>query len=183
MEIFEKLATYIEELEEKKFKLYLGIFLASIVVISGGIVFRYYRQVHYLQEEIDDINDLRKQALRILDKAQEVQLQRKEVDTMLEKDKDFKIGGYLTTLLTDLNLTQKVTIETTAQFDRDEDYRESVLNAKFAGINMKELTKLLNEIEQNPRIYTKELEITKSKTVEAIDGRIVIATLQKKFTE
>ena len=49
---------------------------------------------------------------------------------------------------------------------------------------MDELDKeILNEIEQNPRIYTKELEITKSKTVEVIDGRIVIATLQKKFTE
>ena len=51
-------------------------------------------------------------------------------------------------------------------------------------MNMKELTELLQAIEQNPRISTKRLEIIKAKKdSKTIDVQITITTLLPKVTE
>jgi ribosomal protein S17E len=56
-----------------------------------------------------------------------------------------------------------------------------LLNAKFDTMNMRQLCELLDAVEQNKRIYTKELEIIKSKKVpNTIDVNLTIATLQAK---
>ena len=118
---------------------------------------------------------------RILTRAASVQQQRKEVDAILEEDKDFKIGGYFKDVLTKLVLTSKKAVESPSQIDREGKYRESILNVKFTDMDMKQLSELLNEIEKNKRIFTKELEVTTSrKTPQKIDVNLTIATLLLK---
>ncbi len=182
MEMLEKIASFIENIETKKFYLYAGVIIGSIFLFSAVIVFYHYRQVNYFKSQIDEINDLREVDVRtILTRAQRVQQQRAEVDAMLAEDVNFKIGGYFKDLLTELNLLDKQEIETTSQIEREDNYRESILNTKFVDMNMKQLTELLSKIEQNRRIYSKELEITKSKKKpDALEVSITIATLQPK---
>ncbi len=48
-------------------------------------------------------------------------------------------------------------------------------------MNMRELSELLNVLEQNKRVYTKELEVQKSrKSPRAIEVQLTIATLQPR---
>lgn len=182
MELLEKVKSYIETLERRNFYLHLGILTGSILLVTIVIMFRHHTQVTYLKKQIDDINDLRETDVRgILTKAKKVQQQRAEVDAMLAEDEDFKIGGYFKDLLTELNLTNKEEQEKTSQIDRADNYRESILTAKFVDMSMQELTLLLSKIEQKKRIYSKELEIKKSKkTPKTLEVSITIATLQPK---
>ncbi len=182
MEFIEKIRIFIERIETKDFYKYTGIFLGISIILAGLIVFRFYRQINYLTKRIDDINEAREEQVRIIRQdALQVQQQQAEVDAILAEEEDFKIGGYFKNLLTKLNLTEKQVAEETATIEREDDYRESELNAKFEDMNMKQLTELLQEIEQNKRISTKKLDITKStKKPDTIEVTITIGTLLPK---
>ena len=179
MAIIEKIRTFVEAIETKDFYKYISLFLFGVTLIASNIVFQYYRKVKYWKEKIKIINELREDDVKIIrEKAQHVQQQRAEVNTILAEDEDFKIGGYFKNLLTKLYLTDKKITEETAQIDREDNYRESELNAKFEDMNMKQLAELLQKIEQNKRIFNKKLEITKSKkNPGTIEVQITIATL------
>lgn len=182
MEALEKIKNFIENLEEKKFYKYLIGTLGILILILMLIVFRHYRTVQRLKKRINSINEIREEEVKkILHQADLVEKQRKEVDAMLAEDEDFKIGGYLKNLLEKLGLSDKKTVESPSQIDREDNYRESILAIKFTDMDMKQLTELLNEIEQTRRIYTKELEIMKSrKTPDKLEVNITIATLLLK---
>ena len=182
MTLIEKIRLFIESLETKDFYTYSGIFLIACTILGGGIVFQYYRNISYLKKRITEINDYREDDVRIIrQQAAQVKQQRAEVDSILAEEVDFKIGGYFKDLLAKLQLTEKKIAEETAQVDREDDYRESELIAKFEDMSMKQLTELLQELEQNKRISTKRLEITKSKKKpDTIEVQITIGTLLPK---
>ena len=61
--------------------------------------------------------------------------------------------------------------------------KKRVATYQISGITMKQLTEFLNEIDENKRVFTKELDITKSKKIpRAIDVEIKIATMMPKET-
>lgn len=182
MKAIEKISAYINTLSEKELYRYLLIIVGSIVFCFFSIIFIYNRRINYLKRQINALNITREEEVKkILTRAAFVQQQRTEVDAILAEDKDFKIGGYFNDVLNKLGLTNKKTIESPSQIDREGKYRESILNIKFTDMDMKQLSELLNEIEKNKRIFTKDLEITVSKkTPHKIDVNLTIATLQLK---
>ena len=181
MEALENIKTFIDELDQKTFYKYLGIALGVITLCVILLMARHYSHINYLKQRINTINGFREDAKQILDKAQYVQQQRKEVDAMLAKDEDFKIIGYFEDLLTKLGLSDKKGVYTPSRIDRDKQYQESILNATFTGMNMKQVSQLLEEIEKNERIYAKQLEIIKSeKPPRSVNVSLTIATLQPK---
>ena len=182
MTMIEKIRTLVEDLETKDFYIYTGIFLIICSVLTIGIVFQYYRRINYLEKEITEINDYREDRVRVIrEQAAQVKQQRNDVDAILAEDINFKIGGYFKDLLVKLELTDKKIAEETALVDREDNYRESELDATFEDMNMKQLATLLQELERNRRISTKRLEVTKSKKKpETIEVRITIGTLLLK---
>jgi len=120
--------------------------------------------------------EYRRQARDILERAQDVKQQREEVDALLEQEPFFKIGGYFEEVLKTLNIQKAVTKTQTVELN--DSYSEDSLNAQFVNINMKDLATLLETIEANPRISTKDLDIKRSEKVPGtIDVTLVIATL------
>lgn len=183
MALLERIKLFIEELDEKTFYRYAALFIAACTLLSGTIGFFYYRRVATLIKQIKRINRLREEDVRVLlEDAHQVEQQRAAVDAILSQDIDFKIAGYFKNLLEKLNLQDKIVTEAEATtVEREDNYRESELNAKFGDLNMKEVTELLQELEQNPRISTKRLEITASKKKQkTVDVQITITTLLPK---
>jgi len=185
MNVIEQLRNFVASLEEKEFYTYLGAILTGVVLVVFLMFFQYYRQVNDIIERIDTIDEQRNEAKRILTTAQRVQQQRAEVDTLLGQDPNFKIGGYFEDVLSKLKLTDKKTtsdrIEHT-QIDHEGKYKESIRKEKLTGMNMKQVCELLNELEQNKRIFIKELDISKSnKQNKALDISLTIATLEPKL--
>ncbi len=152
-------------------------------MLSMTCVYYYYSTIKYWKKQTNEINAMRDEVKVILDKDELVQKQREEVNALLSEMPDFKIGEYFNDLIAKLGLTQNVVTSPSITYaDRgDKEYREVLLTTQFDMMNMKQLTELLNEIEQNKRIYTKELEIIKSKkTPNTIEVNLTIATLQRK---
>jgi hypothetical protein len=181
MTIFDKVFNFIESLDSKKFIQYAAGVIAGLVALTGLISWQYYSTIHQLRRKIDNVNELREEVRTLRQNMLQVHNQRLAVNTMLAEEPDFKIAGYFSSLLDKLSLTDKKITEENTQTDREDNYRESELVASLAGINMKELTQLLYELEQKARIYIKKLDIEKSKKQpDALDVVINIATLLQK---
>lgn len=181
MYIIDALRLQIDSLNEKDFYKYLSFSVASVTLLVILIFFRYYRVTNELTERLSTINDQREEIRRILTIAKQAKKQREQIDSILAQDESFKIGGYFNVLLDSLRLTEKKQAVDYSHIDHIGAYRESILKAKLTDMNMKELSELLYEIEQNKRVYCKELEITKSrKNQGTLDINLTIATLESK---
>lgn len=182
MQFIQKLYTYFGALERAKLYRYILVSIGGVLFLAGASLYYMHRTVQSLQGELEEINDLRSSRVQsILRRIEHVKQQRTEVNAILAEDEAFKIGGYLDEKLDLLGIATNKKEETATQVVLDDNYRESVLSVKFTEITMKQLTELLNIIEQNKRIYTKALEITRStKAPRTIDVSLTIATLQPR---
>lgn len=183
MALVHKIKEFISSWEKKDFYVYTGLFLGFVCVVTLGLIFYSQYTMSDLERRIDEVNELRETSVKdILGRAREVEQQRKNVNEMLAKEKDFNIASYFKKLLNDLNISgDKQERFEILQAEREDDYREDSLSVRLVDMNMQKLTELLQEIEQNQRIYSKDLEINKSpKKADAIEVSITIATLQPK---
>ena len=183
MEIINRLRLAIEELDRRDFYKYLIIVLSIVLLLVGFFVFRYYRNSSNLRTRIEDVNEIREDRVRsILRRMDNVERQRKQVNDILAKEKDFKIAGYFDKLLSAQGLVDNSTERSTSTIELDKEYREVILRARFVEMTMKQLCELLDAIEKKERVYAKSLEIIRStKTPETIDVNMTIATLQPKL--
>lgn len=181
MVIFDTIRNYITNLDQKSWYIHLGIGLGIYLALLGGILFYYYNAASTITQEIETLNEERAKARKILTEAVRVQKQRAEVNSLIEEEPNFKIKRYLQDVMTDIGIANNMTIGNDTNTDRDDNFRETIVNYQFTGINMRQLTELLDNIEQNPRLYTKDLDITKSKKIpNTIDVSITVATMTPK---
>ncbi len=179
---FDFIKQYIQNLEKSTFnKILMGIIISVALLFTFSVV-RYYWKINGLRKDIRQINRARDTVKEILDQKEAVIQQKKEVDEILETDPDFRIRRFIDDLLAKFNL--KATVQSPEVRDIEQGaYEENTINIQFTGIKMKQLVQLLEEAEKEPRIYTKNIEVNKSKkTPKAIDVNITFATLVKKET-
>jgi len=175
------LKTFINNLEEKQFYLYLsGFFSAMALIFVLGIIL-FYRDVAYYKKQLVLLNEQREEIQLLLQKNFRVEQQRTKINQLLSENENFKIGGFFEDLLTRLQLTNNK--ESTRPLSADTvsgEYRESILEARLVNITMQQLCTLLDDMHTNRLVYTKEIEISKSKRIpRTIDVTLTIATLQR----
>lgn len=186
MIIFEKIHHILQKLTERQFQLFIaGVVGISLLFITFFDI-QLYRISRQLKAKIKKLNIEREDRVRdILTKGTHIKQQKEEMDRLLKEDVNFKIAGYFNVVLKKLGTTKKKITETTTQTDIDTVYRESTLSVRLDEMDMKELTELLQVLENNKRISIKRLEIfASSKKQNAIDVQLIIATmLLKTFSE
>ncbi len=184
MEFLDQIQAYLSNLEQKRFNQYVGGLLGFITLIMLLLMFQYYRKVSYLKTQAAAVNEQREETQTILMRAQQIKNIQKENETILAQDKNFKIAGFFEDLIGKFGLAQKKSSVGLDIALGEGKFQESILTAKFAGITMKEVTELLQEIEQNKRVFIKELALGAStKPPNSIDVTLVIATLEPKPQE
>lgn len=178
LHVIKKYLEYIETLDTQKIiQIVIGICL-SIGIMWGVYTWRYIAITKKLQKSLNVLNQQREEARILREKMLQVQNQRQSVDRMLEQEKDFKIAGYMTDLLTKLKLSEKKRMAETSQTDVQETYKETEMTLSLIDMNMQQLVELLYAIEQKERLYIKRLEIERSKKQpSSIEVQINIATL------
>ncbi len=180
MEALEKVSAFIENLDTKTFYTYLGIVLGCVLLLSGGILFRYYRNITALDEQLAQVNEEREKVQDVLTKLASVQKQRESVDRLLDDKVPFYLLEYFLKLTNQLGIRPVKHDRSPKETALDDRYTESELNVEFPQMDMQQLTKLLEEMSINKRIYTKSLEITKIPKQPKIEVKITIGTLLKK---
>jgi exonuclease III len=181
MNALDQVREYIQGLNKQQFQRYLLALFAGIFLISSFIVYRYYSNISTLKKKIVYINNKRKEIKELLERYEIVQRQQEDVDALLEKEQNFKIGGYFNTVMNQVNITKNKTRDPeTSSEVLDNGYTEIKLYASFSDLNMQKLTELLDTLEQKERIYTKDLEIYKPNQGPTINVNLLIATLEPK---
>lgn len=176
MTALDQIRHYIEDLTTKQFKQYFLIIITGLFFVSSIIIYRYYRNIHNLKNRIDLINKNRIEVQNILERFEIVKRQKTEVDTLLAKDKEFKINDYFNKIsIADMYKTRDPDISSE---ELDNGYTEIKLYASLSNMNTQKLVELLDTLEKNERIYTKELEIYKPDQGPTINVNLLIATLE-----
>lgn len=185
MTFLEPIKTFINKTDSKTFSYYMIGYIAGCTLFFALIIFYYFSSMKVLDKKIRNINESREKVKDVLGKAALVQQERAVVEETLAKDPDFKIAQELGKIVASpsLNLKDKKDPEETWETsDLEENYRKTVFTVKFHEITMQDLTQLLQKIEENPRIATERLEITKSKKQpKTIDITLAISTLLPKI--
>lgn len=184
MTLIEQFKSVLDGLAEKKFYTYLlaafGVIFVLIVLFIG--YYFYARSGWYA--ELEELNTQRTMKVkRILTEKMQLQNRQREINKMLEDDPIFKIAGYCDEVLVKLKLVKNgIKMGPLIIVDLpNSQYTEESLGFSLSGINMMQLVKLLEELEEKKRIYLKKLEITKSEVKpQAIDVDITMATLTLK---
>jgi len=181
MTFFENLEAKIAQLDKKSWYTYLAIIGAIVFSIIAAILFYYFTATATWQQKISNINETRLEIKRLLDRSERVQKERAEVMKLLEDDPNFKIKAYVQETLEKIGIAGNVSAENVVPSTADDNYEVTIATYQLSGITMKQLTELLNELENNKRVFTKELDIMKSKKVpRTIDVGITIATIMPK---
>jgi len=182
MKALETVQLFIGSLDQQRFYKYLAGVCGAIVTLAALIIFMYYSSISSLEDRIDAINRERLEVKRLMTTYQQVKLQRAQVDTLYEEDPGFRIAGYFEKVLTKLNLTaKKVMADQISHLEHEGKYEETLLKTQLTDMNTRQLCELLSELEQNKRIYTKELDVTKSKRKpKVLDVTLTIAALEPK---
>lgn len=183
MDFFNKLKNKLEILDDKQLYTYILGMLGVLVLLILLVMFYYFRTARSIKRQLRDLNEIRAtQVKNILIQAERVQKQKEKLDALLADDPEFKLTEYLETVLANLDLSERKDISQAPQpIELDDKYTEHVLEFTLNDINMKQLVEFLVNVEENRRIYTKKLEITKSKTTpNSLEVHIAIATLFPK---
>lgn len=182
MKLIKQIQEFIDNLEAKEFYTYMGSLFGLILLLFFLAIYRLYSSIDYYKTQIRKTNVQREEIRELLEMASSTKTQKQTINAMLEADPDFKIANYFKKIVAQIGLTHKQTLITFPTEERGEkDYNESILSAKFIDMNMKDVTELLEILEQNKRIYTKSLELQRSrKSPRTLEVQLTIATLKPR---
>jgi len=179
--ILERIRGYIGSLEEKQLYRYMMISFGVLLIMLGLLIFYHYRKISGLRTQISGLNRIRNREVQaILSKADYVQKQLQEIDTLLSEDRNFKISEYFENVLKKLNLGDKFKSMAPPRRETQDQYEKSILDVNFDEMDMKQVAELLKEFEENRRIFVEKLEIMRSKKARnKLEVNMTIGTLLK----
>lgn len=181
MTYLERFKLFLDELDQKTY--YRAVGIGAFVVCAFFMLLLYWHtgRIAALEQELRKINRNREQVRELLAQHDRIVEQKAAVAAILAEDKTFKIKEYFLNVVGEERLIQKVARdpEVAESAGVASEYTEIRLSANFNKITMQELVNLLTKIEKFPRIYTKELIITKADGP-FVDVYLVIATLLEK---
>jgi len=181
MNFFDRLKEFALPLETSEFYRNLGIFLGSLVLITGGIMYYHHSATSELRSSLQRIHKTQQEAKQILERLKAVKKRQEEVDTVLEEDKNFKLKSFYDETIQRLNLSSYKVKEAEVSEDvLQKTYTEIKISTQLRGVSTKQLCELLQALEQKTRVYTKELTILKKN--DSLDVTLTIATLLKSQT-
>jgi len=181
MNVVQKVKEFIVSFNAQYLRWAMLVVAGILFLVMALLMYNFYSRLGTAQKKIQRTNQLRQETRSILERHERVKQQQNEVNRILEQDPTFKIKEYFTGIVGQLGMSQQNTKqEVSDPQDLENGYSEIKLDASFTDINTKQLTDLLYKIEQNERIYTKELIVTKSLKSPTIDVTLIIATLQLK---
>jgi len=182
MNIFNTFIAYLQQFDENEKLKYIGVIIGIIVLGSGIFLYRFSYTTNLLIKRLQRTNKLRIEAEPILLRYAQVMQQKKRVDTMLNNNPNFRTIELLTTTLRELSLSSFLTKEPEITNQNVVDgYIEQKVFCRLNGVTMQQIVNLLAKIEQNERVYTKDITITRSTSSPSVlDLVIEVATIEAK---
>jgi hypothetical protein len=168
----------INNLTPKTFQRYLLLFLATVVILTLGIIL-YINQASI--EEIKKtrrIEDMAKKASTLLTNFEKIKAEETRINEMLAKNTDFNIKSYFEQFCKEQGLTPEPNWDTKIT-DISDKFSEVQLQATFKGQTTDKVVKLLEVLDKQSIIYTKEVNL-KNEFNKKISVELTLATIKQK---
>ena len=123
------------------------------------------------------MNKARRDIQGILTDYEQMKNKKNEVDLILMKDKNFYIKKYYQDTIKELNISNESSSNLMTQ-TWPNGYDEESLQINFLHMSMKQLCEFLQSLQTNPRVFVKDLDITKGSVAKKINASLTIATLK-----
>lgn len=175
---FAKFIDQINRLAPKTFQRYLLLFLSGVATLALGIIF-YINQASI--EEIKRtkrIQEMTKKATTLLTNFEKLNAEEIRISEMLAKNTDFNIKSYFEKFCKDQGLTPEPNWDTKT-IDINDKVSEVQLQATFKGQTTDKVVKLLEVLDKEIIIYTKEVNL-KNEFNKKISIELTLATIKKK---
>lgn len=173
----DKIRDRLSNFEQKELFRFCLIFLAINVCIVVGLIVRHIYIQQDMQAKMVQLNKSRQSLQGILTQYQVVQQQKNKVDTALKQNKAFNIQKYFQDLMQKYGLTTQSSVSFKRQKLSNGYFEESLL-ISINQIDMKILCEVLQDIEQEPIVYTVSVDIAKVSAMKKINVTMSIATLR-----
>ncbi len=178
--MLDSLRDFIKYAEPKELAKYLGIFAGVLCLLFGALIYFHHSRVSWYTGQSKQLDIWRKQTQKILRDAKLVKAQQQQVDEILSKDKDFRIGGAYESVIRKSNLAGKpVDTSDPTTGESLSGKNEVHITSHLKGLSMKEVTDFLAQIAQVPQLYTKDLTIKRTAGRSTVDIDITVATLEQ----
>jgi hypothetical protein len=180
MKVMDTIASFFTTLQSKDFKRGTLATIGLILLTSIGLIYRHFVQIRKLKKEIAMINQRRRDEIEpLLTRYELVKKQKAEVETILKKDPAFKIIQFINSVMDKLQLGKFKTKDHELQkHPLENGYTENELYVSLAGVNIQQVVQFLYSLEENERVYTKDIELYKPEPGSTINANIRVATLQ-----
>lgn len=179
MNVFDSLRDFVKYTETNELIKYLAIFVGVFLLFFGLLIGLHYRRVSWHSGQIAQLDTWRKQTQTILRDAKIVKAQQQQVEEILSKDKDFRIGKAYESVIRKGGFAGKLIDQSNPTTGESISGKTEVqITSRLNGLSMKEVTDLLVLIAQIPQLYTKEVTIKKTPGRPTVDVDITVATLE-----
>lgn len=180
MKFIERVQHYIDTLDARGFLIYAAVIGGIIFALSGMILLWRSYSLSSAFEQLEELNESREKVRAILTRNKQVEQEKKHIDSIINQSPDFNLIEYVTAVLTSFGIKQtRETLETV----RTDIYEERDLRVDIEEIDTKQLTEILQTLQDNERVTVKEVNIKRGKDrgmATTIDVTIIIAALYKK---
>jgi hypothetical protein len=183
MAVLSRIKDFIRGLDERELYLYMGGFLAFMLLLLGLLIYLHYSRVNRYMTDLKRLDTQRGQTRKILSNYKSVNLQQARVEEILAENKNFRIGEAYGTIINRLRLGgHQQELPTPTSGETVSGKTEVLLHSHLTGISMKQLTDLLSEIANVIQMYPKDLVIKKMPNAQAVDVDLTVATLEPAAT-
>ncbi len=178
MVIFAYIRDYIARYDDRQLRKAIITLSTVFCLLVFYLFYIKYTNTQDFFARIASLNKERVRTQKIILLRTQLKSERQDADLLLDEDKNFRLLDYFNILMKDLGIMPSSDPQVGTPRDLDMGYNEIELTALFMNINMRQLVILLENIDKNKRIYTKELIIDKSQKTPTIDIKLTIATLE-----
>lgn len=178
MELFNKAATYVQDLDTKLFQKYLLFGLLSVATIVGIMVYYIHGKNEELITRITQLRTLTQKSFRIIEDNKKIVKEEQRLQEILDQNKDFTIKGFFEQFCREQGIVPEQGWDTRSE-QVSEKFEEIILPATFRNLTSQNLVTILDALEKKEIVYIKELTIRNESSGKiAID--ILLATKKYK---
>jgi hypothetical protein len=178
MDVLNKIATYIQNLDRKQFQRLLLISLLATAMIIGMLTYFVQQQKSDLIAYITQLHTLTDKSFKIIAENKKMAKEEQRLKEILDKNKDFSMKGFFEQFCREQNIVPEQGWDARTE-SVNEKFDEMVLPATFKGLNTEKLTKIIEALDKKEIVYIKALTIRNDEE-KKINAEITLATKKYK---
>jgi len=178
MDPIKNIVDLLNQLELSEIKKYSLIYLFSVLLVLGGLEFYFILKQKNIKEMTEKLIEKRKLIVKNIQNKVNAEAIKKRIDSILNDD-SFRLKDYLYLVIKNDKYSKYVSSDNeliNEQLNKP-GYMEVFMTFEMKGMSTKEIFEMLSLIEQEERVYVKEIALKRNEN-KTISISVTIATIK-----